>query len=836
MSEGTTMLRLKTLLPLAALLSAAAIAAPPAVKPAGGLIAVAFAKSTHFTLTASTTVSYGNGEVWTQKDLGKGIYRCGPDTFGLASSVATGGEQCRYTRKGGGLVVVAPPVVVPTPAPALVKIAAEFASFNLSAPTIVTYGLNGKTVGKALPAGTHTCGNETFGSDPLPTVAKECTAPATATEVSPSKPADPVVVAPAPSTGASIREPSEYRRVAALMGTQAGMDYLYGQASSKVLTNLYPSVPASKPMNMVSIQNPNGLGNRGCSWTGWCGTSQFGELEYASGDYSSSVANFGYIPFAVPDRTIFKANRYWGIGAIQQISVAHSTFSVVPEPSWTVYEGETRNNAHNEEQLMRQIEGTAAPGTNGKDIFEGKPVACARGYGRGGWINNVLCVQSNGSITSHGSNTSRNNMLVRLPAGAGTPTAISVTNSGEFAFVTTWDTVALRGKIWTIGLKDACQDCRPEDESKWTANWGQWNRVYVGLPNLGNYVGGKVLGPVDLPEDIIAPTAISVTTGRSSERHDGYETVMRLWDEPIDAASQRARYFGGDFKNAIANTGMAVVISKGEKRAAFVDLKPLFTQARQNWLASMSDDEFKSRVAARGDGDSQFPKGFASLPSQKPVVIKTMAFESAPTSLRTMLTAPFRSVIGTEDGNLHVVDLGANYLNQTNAAAVSGSPSDIKELSTFNVGGNPTSIAFVKGKSSQRPDGRRALWGYEKDDSFLWAVSREEKKASMIQWNADRTAFSGAYLAVQDARISDPIVIEDADNHGTESYVATIGSGSSLFNVLYGPIIAYTYKDAKKPFCQPDAPCGPITPKSIMFGGEFKVPGNVFYVGGGNIN
>lgn len=816
---------------LAALLAGAAVAAPPA----GTKLAVAYAKSTHFTLSAPATVSYGDGSTWTEKDLGKGTHACSGPTFGLPATAATAGEQCRYTRKGGGLVVIAPPVV--TPAPVLVKIAAEFTSFTLKTPTTVTFGLGGKTVSKQLAAGTFDCHRDTFGADPLPGIAKECSAPAGAAEVAtpvPEKPAEPVVVAP-PAPGAGITDPAEYRRVAALMGTQAGMEYLYGTAGGMVASNSYASVPASQPMNMVSIQNPNGKGNRGCAFGKWCGTFQLGgPLTYEPGDYSSSITNFLYTPQANPDKNLFKADRYFGVGAAQGIAIAHNTFSITPEPSWTTWQSDSLNGSHNEESVLAQIQGRGPAGTNGTDIFEGKPVAAARGYGRGGWTNNVLFAQSNGAITSHGSNTSRNMMLTRLPKGQ-TPTAIAVANSGEFALVTTWDTAAVKGKLWVLAMKDACQGCREENESAWSKNWGNWRNAMAGMPGLGNYIGAKILGSIDLPDDLKAPTGISMTTGRSPERHDGYETVMHLWETPIDGAAMRARFYNGDLKNAIASTGMAVVVSKGEKKAAFIDLRPLFAQVRKNWLAPMSDAEWQNRLKSRGDGDGKFPPTFNDVPGQKPVVIKTVDLPSAPTAVKTMLLAPFRSVVGTEDGNLHVFDLGTKYLDQTVGIAGSGKPADISEVGSYNVGPNPTSIAYVKGKSSQRPDGRRALWGYEKDDSFLWALSRGAKKAVLLKWNAGFTNFS-EYMTVSDSRMTDPVALEDSDNHGTESYVLNVANGSSLLNYAYGPIIMYTYQDQANPPCSPAAPCGPTSPKSVMFGGEMKVPGNVWYVGGGNIN
>ncbi|RYZ66419.1 MAG: PHP domain-containing protein, partial [Proteobacteria bacterium] len=116
----------------------------------------------------------------------------------------------------------------------------------------------------------------------------------------------------------------------------------------------------------------------------------------------------------------------------------------------------------------------------------------------------------------------------------------------------------------------------------------------------------------------------------------------------------------------------------------------------------------------------------------------------------------------------------------------------------------------------------------EKADSsahdILLCVRDGEKKATLLKWNPEYTAFS-EYMTVRDSRMTDPVALEDSDNHGTESYVLNVANGSSLLNYAYGPIIMYTYQDQANPPCSPAAPCGPTSPKSVMFGGEMKVPG-----------
>ncbi|MGI4776970.1 MAG: hypothetical protein ACRYGA_02435 [Janthinobacterium lividum] len=813
------MLRLKRLLPLAALMCAAAIAATPAGPKLAG---VANTKAMHFTLAARATVSYGSGAAWTERTFDPGTYVCHPATFGLPSAVATAGEQCKYTLKNGGAVVVAPPVA----APALVRISAEFASFSLAAPTTVTFGLGSKTVSKPLPAGTYNCGVEVFGADPLPTIAKECTAPA-------GTAAAPVAAVVAPVVASSsIADPAEYRRVAALFGTLEGLTYRYGSPARGVPAVTLPGPRADTPMNMVSVQNPNGKGGRGCGWTGWCGTFQIGALDFQPGDYSSSILNIGYVPNpALAGTTAFPAARYLGIGSAQSLSVAHGTVSWKPEVSWATYDGKDHDGGANDENTER-LAGVKPGSPIGTVPMDAKPVAMARGYGRGGWINNTLTVSANGWITSAGSNTSHNFAKIKLPEGK-TPTAIAITNSGEFALVTLWDTAAVRGQVAVIALKDGCQACLESNEAAWEANWGSWPRAYPGLPGLGNYIGGKVLGLVDLPDDLKAPTEISVTTGRDHGRDGGYQTVMNLWNEPIDTVAQRARYYNGGLAGAVANAGVAVIVSKSEQRAVLLDLGPLMRQFREQYLGSQTDAQWREKIASRGDGDTQFPPTFAAVPAQKPVVIKTIALPSAPTAVKLTLAAPHRALIATEDGQLHVYDTSA-YLNQA-VGSSAGKPGDVVEMFAYPVGANPTGLAYVKEKGSQAKDGRKALYGYAQDADFLWVVSRGEQKLSLLQFNAARTSLS-TFKTIQDSRIADPIAAEDVDNHGTESYLVTVATGDEIANVAYGPLITWTYDQNPKSPCPPTAPCGPIGKDAAEYAGAFKLPGRVFHLGGGNIN
>ena len=108
------------------------------------------------------------------------------------------------------------------------------------------------------------------------------------------------------------------------------------------------------------------------------------------------------------------------MASLQTLNVGHNVVSIKPEPSWTTWIDPSMNNADNDENTVR-LAGVRGGSPIGTIAIDDKPVACQRGYGRGGWTNNVLCVFANGSITSAGSNTSHNFLKYSLPAGKTPP-------------------------------------------------------------------------------------------------------------------------------------------------------------------------------------------------------------------------------------------------------------------------------------------------------------------------------------------------------------------------------------------------------------------------------
>ena len=298
----------------------------------------------------------------------------------------------------------------------------------------------------------------------------------------------------------------------------------------------------------------------------------------------------------------------------------------------------------------------------------------------------------------------------------------------------------------------------------------------------------------------------------------------------LDNNGIRNRFQQGDLSNAYARAGVAVVISKSEKRAAFVDLRPLFAYYKQQYFGQ-SQSGFNSMIANRGDGASQWPYTFDVAPSQKPSVIKVVDLANRPTAVKVSLTAPFRAFVATQEGKLRVFDLGTGYLNQ----AGGGTPSDISERFSVDVGRNPTAISYVKEHGVNAASAMKDIYpnGYEKE---LIVTSRGDRKLQWVRFDAGLTNGSVA-RTLQESRMIDPISTEDADNHGTESYLVSVAdyAGKGIHNFLYGPIYWHTY-DASKACSTAKGGCKLLNNAPFEYGGTFKLPGKPFHAMGANIN
>lgn len=588
----------------------------------------------------------------------------------------------------------------------------------------------------------------------------------------------------APSSGTSSTAPDiigssgnvsadSYRSVAQQMSKDAGVSYRYGTPSS---ASGMPQVPAA-------ANTPYPAGSPyGPSVTWQVG----GPYSSTDGDYSSNQGQYAFVPD--------DSARHAGIGTLEFLAQRNNTFSEIPQPSWTLSSAET-----------------LAPAGNNRYYSAGAPAAMGRCYGN--TCAQAVIAFANGTVGVFGSNTTPTRTSVQLDAGK-VPTSVAVTNAGEFALITVWDTVNLKGQVAVIALASSGY------HRDWTEN-------YPGLPNLGTYQFMKVLGYVDLP-GMMAPTEISATTGVA------FETYHRIYpptgSNPATCSTTfvdpdkmplrtseptRLSYApGGCNYGAYAHGGVAVVVSKSEGKAAFINLKPLFDYYQSMYFGTGTDF---NQTANLGQASNQWPYPFSAVSSQIPTVIKTIDLGGKrPTAVKAALWNAQRAWIATEDGTLQIYSLG-NY-----AGNGSATPADIALKGSVAVGKNPTALAYAKYDPLGDPDPM---------SSSVIVVSRGESKIQWVAFGADRNSGS-IRRTLQDSRLKDPVWAELNDNHGTVSYVLTVAdyAGKQVSNYRFGPVVFATNPGGS---CQTSSACP--TAGAFEYGGSYSVPGKVFQVTGANV-
>ena len=566
---------------------------------------------------------------------------------------------------------------------------------------------------------------------------------------------------------------ASYRSTAALMSKDAGIAYRYGPSPAECGTSGnggFPTYYRPPDVAFPTSIDPSPIEFRGKYQVG-------GPLSTDPGPYFSNNANVTFVadnPAA-----------YVGVSVFQQLAAVFNVFSQAPQISRIYPDGINDPNARNY-------------GVN-------NPVAMGRCGGRPGWCVNAIVAYQNGLVgTARGSNTALNESTAQLDAGM-VPTAVAVTNSGEFALVTVWDTVNVRGRVAVIALTGLCNGCNLAAPNRETY-WGEWNAAYPGLPNLGNFGYMKLLGYVELP-DMKAPTEISATTGVSP--WDGYNATSQARDAlNLSVEANRQTFVSGVNANTYAKAGVAVVASKSERKVVFIDLKPLFAYYKKMYFGSPADFARTSPVGPGG----QWPFTFAAAPEQVPAVIKTVTLANPPTAVKTGLWGTPRAWVATQEGKLRTFALG-NYLSPT----ANGAAAQIVESASFDIGKNPTGLTYSRGLGDT-PNER------------LIVVSRGERK---VQWI---NVGSGAIeRTLQDTTLVDPISADDNETTGASVKVITLADygGRGVSNFRYSTLIMHSGYTA----CQGSG-CPTVNasggPAPFENGGRLALPGGAFHTSGAN--
>ena len=402
-------------------------------------------------------------------------------------------------------------------------------------------------------------------------------------------------------------------------------------------------------------------------------------------------------------------------------------------------------------------------------------------------------VGTTGNQTSGGSNPH----LV-LPASK-VPTSVFVTGFNEFALVTIWDTDALKGQVAVFALR--------ADQP------GAFSISYFALPNEAGFKAIHLMGYVDLP-DMKAPTAIAGlgNNGATPGGHAiGNEFASKTDPNQNIATSTTARqaFARDDSERWVANSGHAVVLSRWEDKATFLDLRPLFQFVRDAYFTTQAKFDASS-------GQDAWAYTFENSPQAMPVVVGTVPVH-APTVARVgNQLAPFaagpqkslHAFVGNIDGEVHLFDISALAGDKPRPVAASA----LTQIAKLQAGQNITSMR----KSGQA-------------NNSVVIASRGDRAVQWLEVQKDGFVIA---RTLRDSRLLDPVVV-DPNARGP---IITVGdfSASKILNFRTGA----TENNGGKP--PANYGCGPggadATCATFEFGGELTLPGKVYYVGTSNVN
>jgi len=344
--------------------------------------------------------------------------------------------------------------------------------------------------------------------------------------------------------------------------------------------------------------------------------------------------------------------------------------------------------------------------------------------------------------------------FVKLPAGK-VPTAGAVTLSQEFLLVTVWDVKKMKGQIAVIANKGALVTSNNE-QFMW------------GLPSWPVVKQMKILGYINLP--IKAPSAIAVSNDEENGSGRGNGDNRGL---DLNLQSERDTWYnwsGSWFKRS-SKSGYAVVLSRAENKAVFIDLKPLLQYYRSMYFTSQANYDLTKN---EGAACNEWPFEFDCATVQKPTVNSTINIPQ-PTAVvagtpwmtffwRQPNIFPENIYIATMNGKLRMYKAG-NLMTPNSGGTVSSTPFNV-----VSVGKNVSSIDYGRGME------------YGNDIVLL---SRGDK--AIIHVLQDGTV-KGVY---PDARLVDPVSITASANrrwdNGSVIFSVMDFGGNQIANYRYNP-------------------------------------------------
>ncbi len=421
----------------------------------------------------------------------------------------------------------------------------------------------------------------------------------------------------------------------------------------------------------------------------------------------------------------------------------------------------------------------------------GVPVAMARAMG--GWANCGVIVFSSGLVSAAGTATaSGTNPKFQLPKDK-IPTAVALTSKSEFALVTVCDVRAKKGFLAVFALQGGGERNFVHD----------WQDEYPCLPSTAWLSGMKLLGYINLP-GIEFPTGVSAA-GNDENRWvfgpNGHVGMLGIWD--LSGASSRNSFRTGKNAGYASTAGYAVVISKHENKAAFIDLQPLFKRVHDLYFTT--EENFR-KTRNLGPAPTQWPYTFAADPAWKPTLVKVVDVPQ-PTAVLAGLSRgeKARAYIASMDGTVGAYHLGGLA---TDAAATAA---QIERVTETHMGPNPTCLTSQK---STR-------------DTII-AVSRGARE---IAWIKDDDGGLRVIRRLRDSRLLDPVAVEMADTHGIDASLITVAdfAGRKILNYRFSSVTFLLQGGATFGM-------GPQGGDEFECGGVLDFPGSPFCISATNVN
>ncbi|HEX3135198.1 MAG TPA: hypothetical protein VHX44_16655, partial [Planctomycetota bacterium] len=321
------------------------------------------------------------------------------------------------------------------------------------------------------------------------------------------------------------------------------------------------------------------------------------------------------------------------------------------------------------------------------------------------------------------------------------------------------------------------------------------------------FTGMKLLGFIDLP--IATPSAISATT--DTVAWDGFAGDLPKEAFDLSKPEVRERWAKGapgvtrNIATALPRCGFAVIASRAEDKAVFVDLGPFFTWLRTMYLGTQQDYDATTK---RGDAPDQWPFTFEHSPKAKPVVVHTVKIPqpiAVATGYPTEDEPGFgtKAMITTLDGRLVVLEVG-----QLGSSAAK--PGPIVPLGMVAVGRNPLGLSY--GSRLAHPHNQVVV------------VSRGDRRISMVRIAGITPTVT---RTLEDPRFNDPVAVEAGEYRGAKFICIADFKGRKILNYLTGPIDAWGDKLFGALGVKGDA--------AFEFSGSTNLPGYPFLISGAEV-